>query len=277
MSVNDSSGIKSTFAGINVAAMEQEARRQEEKMFRKLSRKCGVTLRDHTMLADGDRVLVGLSGGKDSMILLKILAERRQALPFRFNLSAAHILVRSAGYEIDLDYLSSFCRELDVPFFIREIDVDLERDPEKTPCFVCSWHRRKVLFDLTREEGFNILALGHHREDALETYLMNMLFHGSISSLPYSLRMFDGRVSLIRPLLDISEDLLDSYAAMTDLVRSVKSCPHENNTRRNEVRSILDQMKNLYHQAPSNLFRSMSHIYEEYLPQNFNTKGQQTG
>jgi len=246
--------------------MDHTAPNADEKLFRKLTRKCGLTLRDHEMLGDGDRVLVGLSGGKDSMILLKILAERKAALPFRFELTAVHVFVRTAGYKLDTVYLREFCSLLDVPLILKEIDVDLKRDPKKTPCFVCSWHRRKVLFDLTREEGYNKLALGHHREDALETCLMNMMFHGSISSLPYKLSMFDGRIALIRPLLDINEKLLAEYAGMTGIVRAEKSCPYENNTRRREVRGILKKMEELYHQAPSNLFRSMGHIYEEYLP-----------
>ncbi|MFZ5940919.1 MAG: tRNA lysidine(34) synthetase [Bacteroidota bacterium] len=246
--------------------MEHNSSRADEKLFTKLARKCGVTLRDHEMIGEGDHVLAGLSGGKDSMILLKILAERRRAMPFSFRLTAAHILVPAAGYVTDTGYLEDFCRDLDIPLIIRETEVDLERDPNKTPCFVCSWHRRKLLFDLTRELNCNKLALGHHREDALETYLMNMMFHGSISSLPYTLKMFEGRVTLIRPLLDISEALLGEYSELSGLVRPLKNCPHENNTRRMQVRRILKNMEEIYPQSTHNLFRSADHIYDEYLP-----------
>jgi len=238
----------------------------EDKLFRKICRKVGVTLRDHEMIAEGDHILVGLSGGKDSMILLKTLAERRQALPFSFKISAAHILVTTAGYELDSNYLRNFCEQLNVPLYIREIDPDLEQNPDKTPCFVCSWHRRKELFDLTRDLECNKLALGHHREDAIETLFLNMLFHGSISSLPYKLSMFEGRIHLIRPLMDISESLLEEYTSETGMVKTIKACPHENNTRRKEVRDLLDKARDIYVQAPYNIFRSMSNIYGEYLP-----------
>ena len=95
------------------------------------------------------------------------------------------------GYQIDREKLTAFCKSLEVPLHYRTIEPDLEKDPSKSVCFVCSWHRRKVLFDLTRELNFNKLALGHHRNDAIETLLMNMIYHGSVSSLPYSLKMFE--------------------------------------------------------------------------------------
>jgi tRNA 2-thiocytidine biosynthesis protein TtcA len=167
---------------------------QSNKLFKKICRKMGTTMRDHDMVTENDRVLVGLSGGKDSMILLQALVERRGAVPFDFTIEAAHVEAAGIGYHIDREKLTSFCKDLGVPLHYRIIEPDLEKDTSKNACFVCSWHRRKKLFDLTRELDFNKLALGHHRNDALETLLMNMIYHGSISSLPYSLVMFGGRV-----------------------------------------------------------------------------------
>jgi tRNA 2-thiocytidine biosynthesis protein TtcA len=120
-----------------------------EKLFKKICRKVGTTLRDHRMIEEGDHVLVGLSGGKDSMILLAALAERQRAVPFPFRLSAAHVEARGIGYEIDRPKLSAFCQDLGVPLLYRSIEPDLKEDPSKAACFVCSWHRRKVLFNLT--------------------------------------------------------------------------------------------------------------------------------
>lgn len=239
---------------------------QSEKLFKKICRKMGTTMRDHSMVAEGDHVLVGLSGGKDSMILLEALAERLRALPFDFSLSAAHIEATGIGYEIDREQLTTFCENLDVPLHYRTIEPDLQKDPSKPACFICSWHRRKELFDLTRELNCNKLALGHHRNDAVETLLMNMIYHGSISSLPYSLKMFDGRIHLIRPMMDLDEGMLEDYANLNRLVKVEKSCPHEDSTQRESIAQLIKQVENLHGKGPFNIFKSMDKIFEEYLP-----------
>jgi len=232
----------------------------------------GTTMRDHSLISEGDQVLVGLSGGKDSMILLEALVERRNAVPFEFNLIAAHVEAAGIGYEIDREGLASFCAGLDVPLHHRIIEPDLGKDPSKTTCFICSWHRRKALFALTRELKCNKLALGHHRNDAVETLLMNMIYHGSISSLPYSLKMFGGRVHLIRPLMDLDERMLDEYAELNNLVKVEKSCPHEDLTRRDNIAKLVGQIEDLHGKGPINIFRSMDKIFDEYLPVQAKTK-----
>lgn len=237
-----------------------------EKLLKKICRKMGTTMRDHYMVEEGDHILVGLSGGKDSMIMLQALAERKKSLPFDFTITAAHVEAVGIGYQINKDQLSSFCLELEVPLHYLSIEPDFEKDPSKTTCFVCSWHRRKKLFNLTRELGCNKLALGHHRKDALETLLLNMIYHGSISSLPYSLKMFDGRVWLIRPLMDLEESLLEEYAGLQELVQIEKSCPHENRTRRKTIESLISQIESIHPTGPYNMFKSMGKIFEEYLP-----------
>ena len=218
------------------------------------------------MIEKSDHILVGLSGGKDSMILLEALAERQRAMPFDFTLSAAHIEATGIGYEIDREKLSSFCEELSVPLHYRTTEPDLEQDPPKAACFVCSWHRRKELFRLTRELNCNKLALGHHRNDAVETLLMNMIYHGSISSLPYTLKMFEGRMELIRPMMDLEEGMLEEYAQLNQLVRVEKSCPHEDQTQRESIRKLLNNIEELHPKGPFNMFKSANKIFEEYLP-----------
>jgi tRNA(Ile)-lysidine synthase TilS/MesJ len=239
---------------------------QSEKLFKKICRMIGTTMRDHALINEGDHVLVGLSGGKDSMIMLEALAERSRAVPFGFTLSAAHIEALGIGYKINREKLDAFCNRLGVPLHYRTIEPDLEQDPSKDACFVCSWHRRKELFNLTRELNCNKLALGHHRNDAIETLLLNMIYHGSISSLPYSLRMFEGRVTLIRPMLDLNEGMLDEYAGLNKLAQVEKSCPHEDRTQRASIAQLLSQVEGMHGKGPYNIFKSMSKIFEEYLP-----------
>lgn len=239
---------------------------QSEKIFKKICRKMGTTMRDHLLICEGDHILVGLSGGKDSMIMLEALAERKGAVPFEFSLTAAHVEATGIGYQIDRDKLKVFCDKLDIPLYFRTIEPDLQKDPSKTACFICSWNRRKELFKLTDELNCNKLALGHHRKDAVETLLMNMIYHGSISSLPYSLEMFEGRVHLIRPLMDLDERILVEYAELNDLVKVEKSCPHEDRSRRESISQILKHVEDLHGTGTYNMFKSMDNIFKEYLP-----------
>jgi len=252
--------------------MEKSAEQiKSEKLFKKICRKMGTTMRDQNLIGEGDHVLIGLSGGKDSMILLEALAERKRALPFHFDLAAAHIEASGIGYEIDRKKLSQFCENLSVPLHYRTIEPDLEKDPSKTACFICSWNRRKELFKLTKELNCNKLALGHHRNDAVETLLLNMIYHGSISSLPYSLKMFEGRVQLIRPLLDLDERMLGEFADLNKLVKIEKNCPHEDRTQRETIAQLLMQIEKIHGKGTYNMFKSMDKIFEEYLPGKNNT------
>ncbi len=226
----------------------------------------GTTIRNHSLLEEHDHVLVGLSGGKDSMILLEALVERKAAVPFDFKITAAHVEATGIGYQIDKDKLSLFCKNLDVPLHYKTIEPDLDKDSSKSACFICSWNRRKELFTLTNELGCNKLALGHHRNDAVETLLLNMIYHSTISSLPYSLNMFEGQLKLIRPLMDLDERMLEEYATLNNLVKVEKSCPHENSTQRDRIAQLIKQIEKLHGAGPYNMFKSMDKISTEYLP-----------
>ena len=242
--------------------------RKRKKQFEKISRKVGKTLQEYSMIGSGDRVLVGLSGGKDSMIMLEALAHRKKHLPFDFDLFAVHIAATSIGYKMDTSYLEQFCDGLNVPLRLEEIEVDLGVDPKKAPCFICSWTRRKRIFETSKELGCSKVALGHHKDDAIQTLLLNMIYHGSISSLPQKLSMFDGRIRLIRPLLMIPEKELTYYATLSEFKKQEKSCPYEGSTKREEMKVLIKQMDRLSRDARRNIFNAMDNIYEEYLPKN---------
>lgn len=236
------------------------------KLFLKLSRKAGETIATHSLLQADDKVLIALSGGKDSYLLLEILADRLKHLPFKVQLFAVHVHIVEAGYRNDLEYMKSICEGLKVPLEIIQLNVDFEQNDEKAPCFVCSWHRRKAIFNYSKEIGCNKLAFGHHRDDALQTLLMNMIYHGSISSLPYKLKMFEGRVHLIRPLLDIEEKDIKLFLISRQYPKELEKCPYDRETKRAEVSDILDGIKKLHKHGSLNLFRSMGKIFPEYLP-----------
>ncbi|HEC42147.1 hypothetical protein LCGC14_3094750 [marine sediment metagenome] len=243
---------------------EQEQKRK--KLFLKLSRKVGKTLQEYKMIEADDRVLVGLSGGKDSMALLEALVDRRKHLPFNYQLHAVHVTAKGVGYEMNTTYLQEFCDDLKVPLHLEEIEVDLTVDSKKAPCFICSWYRRKRLFEMTKKLNCNRLALGHHKDDAIQTVLMNMIYHGSFSSIPQDLTMFEGRIRLIRPLLFIPEIELIEYANVRNFQKLEKSCPHEGTTKRQEMKELIIHLENFYPNARRNIFTAMGNIHEEYLP-----------
>lgn len=238
---------------------------KSSKQFEKICRKVGKTIFDYRLIDDKDRVLVGLSGGKDSMILLETLADRKKHLPVSFELFAIHVTATNVGYKTDTDYLTDFCKELKVKLYLEEIEVDLTQE-EKPACFICSWERRKKIFAKSKELHCNKIALGHHNDDAIQTMIMNMIYHGSYSSLPQKLEMFNGRVNLIRPLLMISEKELICYAELRGFKEHEKSCPYEDLTRRNDVKNLLESIDKLNKDARKNLFRAMDRIHMDYLP-----------
>jgi tRNA 2-thiocytidine biosynthesis protein TtcA len=229
-------------------------------------KRVGKLCAKYDLLSHNDRILVGLSGGKDSLFLLEALANIKKHLPFRIELFVVHVRVAEVGYLADYTFLENFCSNLGLSLINDNISVDLFLNPQKAPCFVCSWYRRKRLFDLTRELNCNKLALGHHMDDALETMLMNMIYHGTISSLPAKLKMFNGRVYLIRPLIELMQKEMVHIAAMRGYPQLKKPCPYDDKTRRNTMRELVNKLESLNPLARKNMFRSMDNVFQEYLP-----------
>lgn len=240
---------------------------KQDKLFtREFFRKVGKAIHDYALIEEGDRVLVGVSGGKDSMALLDVLASRAKAAKQHYTVIAAHIDVEEVSYEVDAAYLRDYCERLGVPLVHRTIRVDMERNPKKPACFVCSWYRRKTLFDIARENGCRKLALGHHRDDAVESLLMSMIFNSAISSMPARLEMFDGELTLIRPLIYLSNEETVRYAGIRCFREQVKHCPYERATNRGSVRELLRRVEELSPNARANIFAAMRNIRPDYLP-----------
>ena len=153
-------------------------------IIKKLEGKVNKTIFNYSLIENGDRVMVGLSGGKDSYSLLDLLISRRNNLPIKFEIHACHIMATDMDYKADISFMKNICQDNNVNFHLKEITVDYNPNNRKPACFICSWKRRKMLFSTTRENNCNKLALGHHLDDAIETLLMNMINHSSISSIP---------------------------------------------------------------------------------------------
>jgi tRNA(Ile)-lysidine synthase TilS/MesJ len=223
------------------------------------------TIGKQQLLKENDKILIALSGGKDSLILLETLSACKKHLPFKVDFYACHVLIENIGYETDTEYLSEYCQQNGVKFILKKFQIERKLDSNKSVCFICSWNRRKSLFELTRDLGCNKLAFGHHMDDALQTLFMNMIYHGSISSLPYKFNMFENRIEVIRPLLDIAEEDLIKYAEIKAYKSEIKKCIYEN-SKRKEVGNLINEIAGKHKVAKKNMFRSMSNIYTDYLP-----------
>ncbi|MCX7986212.1 MAG: hypothetical protein N2662_04680 [Bacteroidales bacterium] len=239
---------------------------EKRKAFKRLSQKVGQTIYREGLLKPNDKILIGLSGGKDSLLLVDLLSERKKHLPFPIELMAIHVRIKEMEYLVERNFLHTFCEQRGVSFQFVEDSIGSELSSEKAPCFLCSWHRRKNIFQFAQSMGFNKVALGHHRDDALQTLLMNMIYHGSVSSLPYKLSMFDGQIMLIRPLLDLSEKEINAYTRLIEFPSEIIACPYKNKNKREEIKVLIQQIRKLHPLAEKNMFRSMQNIFNEYLP-----------
>lgn len=209
--------------------------------------------------------MVGLSGGKDSFALLDLLVHLRKSIPEKFTIEGCHIKAVDMLYKADEEFMISYCQANNIPLHFREIRVDYKTEGKKPACFVCSWHRRKALFAIARERKCNKLALGHHLDDAVETLLLNMIHHSSISSIPPKLSMFEGELEIIRPLINVHDNELAKYADSMEFPSEIDKCPYEDKTNREEVRNLILLAQELNRSARENIFRSMANIYPEYI------------
>lgn len=233
-------------------------------MEKKLRRQYLTAINEYGLLKDGDKILVGLSGGKDSLLLLHMLAQSLAFPKLDIEVLAVHISMNNIDYGVDLNYLQKLCDEYNIPF-LHHISRFQPSD-KKDVCFLCSWARRKALFEIAQEYNCNKIALGHHKDDILETLLMNMMFQGSISTIPPSLAMDKFEQTLIRPLCLMEEKDIVVWSEEIKLPKPVKLCPYEKQSKRVEARKLLEQMAELSPSVKSSLWNSMENVMPDYLP-----------
>ena len=217
---------------------------EQEQLFKKLNERFVKAFASYGLLRDDDRVLVGLSGGKDSLLLTELLARRARISHPRFTVEAVHVRMANIHYETDTDYLQRFCNGLGVRLHLVNAsfqEQEAETGHRKPPCFLCSWTRRKQLFNLAQQLGFNKIALGHHQDDLLHTALMNLLYQGRFGTMPALLQMKKMPLQIIRPLCLIPEALISQYARLSHYERQVKQCPYERDTSRTTARQFFEQ------------------------------------
>lgn len=232
----------------------------EQKIQRLFSRGCV----EYGLLEDGDRVLIALSGGKDSLELVRMLGRQARIHKPSIKVEAAHVIMDNIPYETDRSYITRFCEEQGIKLHILHSSFELKEGSKKPECFLCSWNRRKALFDFAQKNDFNKIALGHHQDDILITLLMNMTFEGSIQTMPPLLKMDNFPVTIIRPLCLVPESLIQEVAENLGFTKQKTKCPYEKATRRQDMTEVFRTLERLNPEARYSLWRSLSNIKDGY-------------
>lgn len=213
-----------------------------------LVRRC---VEDYEMIAPNDRIAVGVSGGKDSLMLLMALAKLREFYPIPFQVEAFTLDMGHADGRPGMDFapVARLCRELDVPFTLLESEIhhiifDVRR--EKNPCSMCAKMRRGALHSALKERGLNKIALGHHYDDAVETFFLSLIFEGRLSCFQPVTWLDRTEITQIRPLLYCGENLIRHTAERLDLPVVENPCPANGNTKRQEIKELIYELNGRY-------------------------------
>ena len=238
-------------------------------VFDHISRRAGKAIVEYGMIREGDKVLVAVSGGKDSLTLLNVMLHRKAIAPVDFELMAVHVDMGMPGP--DIAKLEAYLKETGAPYLIEHSDLFRTSDGDPHPdlnCFWCSWNRRKILFKLADRLGFNRIALGHHLDDIVETILLNQFFKGEISAMCPKQEVFDGKMAIIRPLALEHEARIIDFANRAGLLSFEGCrCPWAGDTQRAAVKEMLKGFEKVNRGVKENIFNSLSKILPEYLPQ----------
>ncbi len=241
---------------------------EENKLEKKLCRLVGQAIGDFGMIEDGDKVMVCVSGGKDSYAMLDILMKLRERAPINFEIVAVNLDQKQPNFPAET--LPSYLKSLGIQFHIEEQDtysIVKRVIPEgKTTCGLCSRLRRGILYRVADELGATKIALGHHRDDILETLMLNMFYAGKLKGMPPKLRSDDGKHIVIRPLAYVPEKLLERYAQdMNFPIIPCDLCGSQPNLQRQVMKEMLRDWEKKHPGRVENLFRSMHHIVPSHL------------
>jgi tRNA 2-thiocytidine biosynthesis protein TtcA len=241
---------------------------EENKLEKKLCRLVGQAIGDFGMIEDGDKVMVCVSGGKDSYAMLGILMKLRERAPIHFEIIAVNLDQKQPNFPAEI--LPNYLKSLGVQYHIEEQDtysIVKRVIPEgKTTCGLCSRLRRGILYRVADELGATKIALGHHRDDILETLMLNMFYAGKLKGMPPKLRSDDGKHIVIRPLAYVPEKLLERYATdMNFPIIPCDLCGSQPNLQRQVMKEMLRDWEKKHPGRVENVFRSMHHIVPSHL------------
>lgn len=225
----------------------------------------GKAIHRYGLIQDGDRILVGVSGGKDSLTLIHLLHERKKRVPIDYELVPVHIdLGFGTGQR---DVLKNFFEARALPYHFEETEIGRlahSRENRENPCFLCAWERRKVTFQLASRLRCNKIAFGHHKDDIIETFLLNIFYSAQISTMLPIQSIFKGKMAIIRPLALIEEKKIARFAREKGLPFASGGCPSSGKTKRSEIKKLIETLEQDNKRVKGNIFRSLSNIKLDY-------------
>ena len=241
---------------------------ENNKLHKRLCRLVGQAIGDFNMIEDGDKVMVCLSGGKDSYALLDILMTLRQRAPIQFDIVAVNLDQKQPGFPEDV--LPAYLTQLGIPFHIENQDtysIVKKLVPEgKTTCSLCSRLRRGILYRVADELGATKIALGHHRDDIMETFFLNMFFGGKLKGMPAKLQSDDGRHIVIRPLAYVKEADTERYAKVKNFpIIPCNLCGSQENLQRKHVKQLMREWDKQHPGRVDNIFSALSTVVPSHL------------
>jgi tRNA 2-thiocytidine biosynthesis protein TtcA len=241
---------------------------EANKLAKRLRRQVGQAIADYNMIEDGDRIMVCLSGGKDSYTLLDILRQLQAKAPVRFELVAVHLDQKQPDY--DANILPDYLRSIGMPFEILEQDtysVVKRVIPEgKTMCGLCSRLRRGALYTYAERNGFTRIALGHHRDDMVETLFLNMFYHSRLKAMPPKLQSDDGKHVVIRPLAYCRESDIAEYATLKGFpIMPCNLCGSQETLQRQAIKQMLHDWERKHPGRIENTFRALTSVAPSQL------------
>jgi tRNA 2-thiocytidine biosynthesis protein TtcA len=245
------------------------AQEKRTRLFLHLKKWLEKAVMDYGMIAEGDRVLVGVSGGMDSMALLDLLNTPMVHVP-PFSIVAVHI---DPGFDPEGEGSGILARHLEAGGYdavVEQSDIGPLSHSEvnrKNPCFLCSRLRRRRIFEIAADRGCSKIAFAHHRDDIIETLLINLFYGREISTMVPNQSIFRGKLHIIRPLAYIREELVKKYAKERGFPVIENGCPTSRTSRRRYVKDLLDKLERDNPRVRDNIWRAMGHVKTDYFPE----------
>jgi tRNA 2-thiocytidine biosynthesis protein TtcA len=237
------------------------------KLFLHLKKWLEKAVLDYSMIEEGDRILIGVSGGADSLALLDLLDSKMIFVP-DFSFIAVNIDMGFDPTYQAYDVLEKYFQDNHYPYVMEKTDIGLKSHSDfnrKNPCFLCSRLRRKRIFEIADEKGCNKIAFAHHRDDIIETLLINMFYGREISTMMPNQSIFGGKLHIIRPLAYLREELVKKYSRGRQFPAVKNDCPTSKTSKRVYVKNLLNELEWDNKEIRDNIYKAMGHVKLDYL------------